>query len=727
MEKQNQIKRTLKQPEALKQICSMLEANENIKRVELADQLCGHFGFFDLRGEKQRGGCLKALRELEQKKYFILPKSTRKLGSIKPRRLSEPVPEAQNVPHQADEICNLELIVVATEEHMRIWNEMMIQDHPQGAGPLVGRQIRYLARSEHGWLGGFGFSSCALHLEARDKWIGWNLEERRAGLHYVVNMSRFLIRASVSCKNLASRLLGMCVQSFPQDFKNRYGYSPVLLESFVDTSNFQGTCYRAANWQRIGRTKGRGRQDRLMEKAKTVKDIYVYPLEKDFRLKMELPNDIGLQTLEPAEGTDNENWAENEFGSAPLGDKRLSRRLVASASRKALDPRRAYSGITGGEWADVKGYYRLIDSPDESAVTMANILLPHRERTIRRMKAQKIVLCIQDGSDLNYSKLDKCDGLGIIGSNQTGAQSRGLHLHSTLAVTTSGLPLGVLRAECTAPLPKSNSEKKEHSSRAPIEEKKTFAWIKGLRDCMEVKAQIPSTTLVSVLDREADFFELFDEQRRNCSKVPLLVRAKCDRQTSGEHKLFETARQSPVQAQVNIQIPRQSARSKKYKQKARAKRPTRKATVSVRYISVKLNPPSYLKDKEPIPVWVVHVYENNPPADTEPLEWFLLTTIDIKSVDDALNCVKWYCRRWRIEDWHRVLKSGCGVEELAHKTAERLRRAIAINMVIAWRIMLMTLLGRETPKLPSDVLFSEIELEVLTSFAKKKDFPLPLI
>ena len=98
----------------------------------------------------------------------------------------------------------------------------------------------------------------------------------------------------------------------------------------------------------------------------------------------------------------------------------------------------------------------------------------------------------------------------------------------------------------------------------------------------------------------------------------------------------------------------------------------------------------------------------------------MLTTIDIKSPHDALDCIAWYCLRWRIEDWHRVLKSGCGVEALAHKTAGRLKRAIAINLVIAWRIMLMTLMGREMPELSPEVLFSDIEIKVLQAYAKKK-------
>ena len=344
----------------------------------------------------------------------------------------------------------MRLIRVEAEEQMRIWNELMIQGHPRGAGPLVGRQLYYLVKSEHGWLGGLGFSSSALHLEARDRWIGWDWDTRRANLHHVVNMSRFLIRPGVSCKNLASCVLGMAVREFPGDFEARYGHRPLLLESFVDTSHYTGTCYRAANWQYIGRTKGRGRQDVFRKREESIKDIYVYPLDENFRMKMGLPEDSGLGAIDMTAGIDGGDWAEKEFGGAPLGDERLSQRLVEIAADKAEQPGRAYCGVAEGDWPKVKGYYRFIDKPDDSAVTMPAILQPHRERTIQRMKAQKTVLCIQDGSDLNYSTLERCEGLGFIGTNQTGKQSKGLHLHSTFAVTSSGLPLGVLRAECTA-------------------------------------------------------------------------------------------------------------------------------------------------------------------------------------------------------------------------------------------------------------------------------------
>ena len=169
-----------------------------------------------------------------------------------------------------------------------------------------------------------------------------------------------------------------------------------------------------------------------------------------------------------------------------------------------------------------------------------------------------------------------------------------------------------------------------------------------------------------------------------------------------------------------MRIPRQSARPKKSKQHARPYRPGRDADLAVRYMRVQLRPAHYHADKAPIAIRVIDAREGNPPPDTEAVEWFLLTTIELGSPEDAEQCLRWYCLRWRIEDWHRVLKSGCRIEDIAHETAERVRRAIAVNLVIAWRIMLMTRLGRESPGLPADVLFSGVELRTLRAFAKKR-------
>jgi hypothetical protein len=154
-----------------------------------------------------------------------------------------------------------------------------------------------------------------------------------------------------------------------------------------------------------------------------------------------------------------------------------------------------------------------------------------------------------DGSDLNCTYLSKCSGLGELGSNQTGAKSHGLYLHSTLAVAPNGLPLGVVHAQCIAPQSKSEEEKRS-AHVIPIEEEKTFVWLEHHRDLVALSAKLPRTRLVHVCDREADFFELFDEQRRNRC-VELLVRARHNRNTSEEpFKLFETARQAPVSSRV---------------------------------------------------------------------------------------------------------------------------------------------------------------------------------
>jgi hypothetical protein len=680
MQLQNQIKRALSERSSIECVRRLLRDNVYEYRSTFADAVCRQFGFHDARGRVQRSGCIKALRELERLGHFALPAASPMgaKGAKRPRRLGVPVEDPHDVAQQAGDIVGLCLIKVDTLDRMRIWNEMMRCEHPQGAGPLVGAQMRYLIDSAHGWLGGLGFGAAAIQLADRDRWIGWDGAKRREHLHRVVGMSRFLIRPSVRCHHLASRVLGRVLRQIGGDFQAQYGYRPWLIESLVETDRFAGTSYQAANWMEIGKTKGRGRQDREHRNAKAVKAIYVYPLAADFRSRLGGVEPVVAGALERAEGLEGEGWAAQEFGGAQLGDRRLSERLVHSARTLATLPGQAFSGVARGDWAAVKGYYRLLDQPADSEVTVESILAPHRGRTVQRMKAHQTVLCIQDGTDLNYSGLARCEGLGVMGANQTGARGAGLHLHSTLVVSTEGLPIGVLNAQFTAPAAKSAGWARDQ----PIEPKKTFAWIAGLRDCVKLQQELPETRQVCVMDREADFFELFDEQRKT-GKVDLLVRAKHDRTMLDETRLFDAVRQSPVQSPLQIVVPRQSARPKKSKQKARTAREQRTAEVALRFVPIVLRPPLDAKEKDPISLWVVHVLEPSPPPDTKPLEWFLLTTCPINSVDDAQACLSWYCLRWRIEDWHRVLKTGCRIEELAHHTADRLERAISIKLVIA--------------------------------------------
>ncbi|HEU0203800.1 MAG TPA: IS4 family transposase, partial [Burkholderiaceae bacterium] len=280
---------------------------------------------------------------------------------------------------------------------------------------------------------------------------------------------------------------------------------------------------------------------------------------------------------------------------------------------------------------------------------------------------------------------------------------------------------------------------------APLEQKKTFQWIKHHRALVQVAGQMRNTRLIQVCDREADFFELFDEQRQS-GRVHLLVRAKHDRiiktaaaagaawagadlnaedTPAALGKLFAAASQAPILSQVGAAIGRQSARPKRAKQKARPQRAAREAELTVRVLTVRLQPPPAHAGKQPIELRVVHAREDDPPPERDAVQWLLLTTLPVATVEQAEQCLRWYGLRWRIEDWHRVLKSGCAIEDYAHETAERLRRAVAINLVIGWRIMLMTLLGREMPQLPAEVLFADIEVRTMCAYAKQNALPPP--
>jgi hypothetical protein len=207
--------------------------------------------------------------------------------------------------------------------------------------------------------------------------------------------------------------------------------------------------------------------------------------------------------------------------------------------------------------------------------------------------------------------------------------------------------------------------------------------------------------------------------------VDVLIRAKRSRQTATGVKLFDRLRDSEVRGTVQLTVKRQSARPKRSKQKARPGRKAREAVLELHYEQVELAPPSHHKGKANLHLWAVMARETNAPDGAEPLEWCVLTSREITCPTDAERCLQDYALRWRIEDWHRVIKTGCRVQDLTHESVERLERSLAINLVIAWRIMVMTLLGRAVPELPAEVLFSDIEIEVLTAWASSRRYATP--
>lgn len=227
--------------------------------------------------------CRVAMLRMQRDGLISLPAPTRE----RPREYR--VVCSQETDSQPDIVCDIfELKGLCIEpitrgRMLRQWNEFVGRYHYLGYKMLPGAQIRYFIMYGERILGAMGFGAAAWKVEGRDKFIGWGTEAREKGLHLIVNQSRFLILPWVHCKNLASKSLAMVARRLPEDWQQRYGFRPVLLETFVDITKFQGTCYRAANWINVGLTKGRGKLDRFHANSQSVKSIWLRPLSQNFR------------------------------------------------------------------------------------------------------------------------------------------------------------------------------------------------------------------------------------------------------------------------------------------------------------------------------------------------------------------------------------------------------------------------------------------------------------
>ena len=721
MHAQAPIRATLERPKNLARLRGILASEAFPSRSAAGRRVSEAFGFRNAVGRLRISSCMTALGALERADRVELPAGRRRGRRGRPSGLGHPVPPPTGVPDRVDLVEGLSLSPVEDDRHRRIWNELMCREHPLGAVFHAGCQLRYLVGSAHGWLGAVGFAAPALKLKARDDWIGWDDAARSRHLHLATGLSRFLIRPDVRCANLASKVLGMCLRRLGGDFEARYGHRPLVVETFVDSAEHSGISLAAANWTRVGLTAGRGRFAEAGASV-PVKAVWMRPLVRNWRRRLGVEPPPDPEPLACGDGLDRACWAANELGNAPLGDGRLSKRLVKSAAIMADDPGAAFAGAARSDAAAVSGYYRMIEHPPESEVTPENILAPHRERTMRRMAGRKTVLLAQDGSDLNFATHPGCRGLGIISKSKGSSGTLGLHMHTTLAVGADGIPLGIPRIEYDAPDGKAEKGR-------PAEERKSARWLRGLRDASEMSSKLEGVRMVSVMDREADFFALFAERER-LGNVDILVRAKSDRALGPNMpKLFGSLRSAPVRAHMEIHVAHASKRNSARGQAAGAKREARVAEVALRWESFELAPPaktSEFNGAKPVRLSAVHALEETDPSDGSPkLEWILLTSLDVNSRRDALRMLDWYRLRWRIEDWRRILKSGCKAENLNHQAGERIERAVTIKAVIAWRLAAMVLMGRETPELPAETLFSDIEIKALSDFATDRKLPQP--
>lgn len=400
--------------------------------------------------------------------------------------------------------------------------------------------------------------------------------------------------------------------------------------------------------------------------------------------------------------TQPEAWIEDEFGWCDLGDERLHWRLKQIVQDLAAHPSASLPQACA-DAAALKATYRFLGHP---SVTAAELLLSHQRANLARLRAHPVVLAVQDTTLLDYTAHPATKGLGPLA--QRAAQ--GLCCHTTLAFTPERLPLGVLQQQVWVRDATTYAQQLEHKRR-PITQKESAKWLRSLEAVNAVAALCSDTLLVCVGDREADVYDLFLTARD--PNVHLLVRACRDRGLKPRGHLKSHLAASPVAGTVWVRRPRQGTQA------------ARQAHLSVRFATVTLRPPKHRTGEKlaSVEVGVIWAREEHPPAGQDPLDWLLLTTLPLTCVEQARECLAWYCVRWQIEVWHKVLKSGCQIEARQLGHADRLERCLALYSVIAWRLLYATMLARTTPTLSCELLLERAEWQALYCHVHQRPTP----
>lgn len=690
-------------PETVARIHALVRAEPSISRRALSRRVCEWLDWRSPSGRLREMSCRKSLCALERQGVLDLPKAKRGFAFERPRSTPPPV-ETARFQGSLKALGAVEVRMVTSRycKDSQAWRGLMERYHYLGAGGACGAQVRYVVHSRRwGYLGALAFSSGTWALAARDAYIGWSEEARRAHLGQVVCNTRFLIAPGVKAPNLASHVLGRVLKRLPEDWEQRYGVRPVLVETFVDPRRFAGTCYRAANFVEVGQTAGR--------RDGCPKTLFLRPLSPQWRqtLCAEPLQRLGTRPRPVAPS----NWAEEEFGRVRLHDPRLKKRLYTIAQDFFRHPQSNIPEACGSK-ARTMGAYRFFQN---KKVTMDVLLTAHTEATVERMRKHRVVLAPQDTTTLNYTH-PMTEGLGPTGTKED--TSVGLLLHDTLAFSEDGVPLGVLDAQCWARDPEDRG-RKVRRQKLPIEQKESMKWLRSFRKVAQVQQLCPAATVVSIGDSEADIYDLFEEALRDPAGPKLLVRMRpgTKRKTHGT-LLWDFMAQQETAGSVALHIPHSGSRK------------ARDTLIHVRHAAVELQPPKRCATAQPIRAWAVHAREDTDAAaaagaDTKPIEWMLVTTAPVTTLEDARQRMDWYAKRWGIEVYHRTLKSGCKIKSRQLESAEGLQACLGVDMVVAWRVFHLAMLGRDTPDLPCTAFFTDTEWKALWCYTYEDPNPPP--
>lgn len=382
----------------------------------------------------------------------------------------------------------------------------------------------------------------------------------------------------------------------------------------------------------------------------------------------------------------------HEFGFATFNDERLTKRAVEIGATLLQHPQESIPQANGS-WAKTKATYRFFANKN---VQSGNMMGSHQEQLRQRLHKEKIVLVAQDTSTLNLSG-KKIQGTGSIG----GGTSTGLFVHTGLAMTTRGIPVGIATQKTYARDVKTQTEAyKKKLAQLPIEEKESVRWKETIEQVPNI---FPNTQIVVIGDRESDIYDVFAEAERR--GVDVLIRTKqnrlleeLDRWGKGM-KLFDKAGAGEIITVYETDIPVDQ-------------HTTRRANLTIR-VSTILLPDSKGKG-ESIPLTILNVAEENPPEGVEQVHWMLTTSLSVTTAEEAREKVQWYIYRWRIERFHYTLKTGAfNIEKLQFETYERFTKAITMYSILASRILYTQYYEKAHPGEDASAVYTQEEIRAL--------------
>ena len=264
-------------------IRQLISENPSATRAVLSRLTCQALDWYKIDGGLKEMSCRVAMLRMQDNGLIKLPAPRHRhcpANNVQFTSATAPKPEINKPVHA---LACVQLRIVMGRQQSRLWNEYIHRYHYLGYKPLPGAQLRYFVISENNIIALLGFGASAWQCAPRDKYIGWTHDQRKKKLQYIVNNARFLILPWVKCKNLASKILSLTSHRLSRDWQDHYGYQPVLLETFVERDRFAGTSYKAANWVLVGQTKGRGKLGPAGKISVPIKDLWLYPLERNFR------------------------------------------------------------------------------------------------------------------------------------------------------------------------------------------------------------------------------------------------------------------------------------------------------------------------------------------------------------------------------------------------------------------------------------------------------------